>query len=91
MVVMTCVRCETCSGSGERKLSVTELDTYNAVGPDWCTAAEIGKRIRYPRNIPHPALCNRLVRLERLGLVERRPLTGKVYEWRIKAQSRRAA
>lgn len=61
-----------------------EADTLAAVGSDWRRTPEIAGRLRLQRSIRVPALCNRLVLLEALGLVERRSVNAKSFEWRAK-------
>lgn len=76
------VACECCGGTGKRVLTEFEADTVAAVGAEWRRTPEIMGRLRLPQKIGGPALCNRLVRLEAMGLVERRPVNAKVIEWR---------
>ncbi len=83
------VQCHHCRGSGLRDLTVRDLTvveraTIQAVGREWNATALIRERLRdiqgYDTKVP--ALCNRLVDLHSLELVERRALDGKSYEWR---------
>ena len=62
------VTCGACCGTGQRELTPTEAVTFAAVTDEWSTTGEVGRRHRRP---PKPtALANRLVTLERLGLIE---------------------
>jgi len=82
------VPCEHCAGLGKRKLTSFEADTVAAVGPAWSVTADIARRLRQPSPITGPAPCNRLVRLEAMGLVERRMVNAKMAEWRTAARRR---
>lgn len=78
------VRCKACDGTGKRHLTDVESTTLEAVGPSWKSTARIAERVVEVAgySIKGPALCNRLVDLESLGLVERRASSGKSFEWR---------
>lgn len=78
------VRCEACAGTGKRHLTSVESETLEAVGQFWKPTARIAERVFEISgyHIKGPALCNRLVDLEALGLIERRPTSGKSFEWR---------
>lgn len=78
------VHCKECGGTGKRRLTTVEQHTLEAVGRLWRTTHDIAHRVFEISGyrIKGPALCNRLVDLEALGLVERRPTSGKSYEWR---------
>ncbi len=75
------VPCEACCGSGNRELSIHEVATIDAIGDGWSMTTEIAPRISVPKNIKLTALNNRLVRLESMGLVKRRAVNGKRFEW----------
>lgn len=85
------VPCESCSGCGDRELADHEAETIRAIGEGWRTTAAIAPMITTPPNIKNPALCNRLSKLEDMGLVRRRPVDGKHFEWSvIKVRARKA-
>jgi hypothetical protein len=84
------VPCDSCNGTGHRPLQGVEVDTLEAVGSEWCSTSEIATRVTIPAKIGIPALCNRLVRLESRGLVERRALSGAAFEWRTTGRARKA-
>ena len=75
------VACETCAGSGCRHLTDTEERTRAAVGTDWTLTSHVLRRLP---GVKATALCNRLVKLRSLGVVERRshPSNGKLVQWR---------
>lgn len=77
------VTCECCAGSGMRRLTQIENDTLSAVDVEWRTTAEIGKAIPKAHRPSHTALCNRLVSLEEIGLVERSPRHRQSNRWRL--------
>lgn len=78
------VQCEHCRGSGRRELTMVESDTLQAVGSTWSTTDQIALRLWDIQGyaIKGPALCNRLVDLHRIGLVQRRAASGKHNEWK---------
>lgn len=78
------VFCKCCNGTGRRELTSVERNTIQAVGSSWSTTDQIARRLWDIQGyaIKGPAVCNRLVDLETLGLVERRPASGKHNEWR---------
>lgn len=76
------VACECCDGTGKRPLHVGERRVLDAVPARWTATAEIERTIRpQPKR---PALCNQLVRLVDLGLVERRESAtdARASQWR---------
>jgi hypothetical protein len=74
-------KCESCNGTGRRALTSTEERTLAAVGAVWVLTELIAFRLP---GVKRTAVCNRLVKLHALGLVERRdhPSHGKLVEWR---------
>lgn len=78
------VECRHCAGTGRRVLTVVESQTVEAVGKAWRSVGDIQLRLDRIQGYTTmtTALCNRLVALEKLGMVERRPVTGRVNEWR---------
>lgn len=76
--------CERCHGTGRRDLTRTERDVVASVGKDWSPTDEIGVRLKAIQGYETrpTALANRLARLLALGLVQRRALDGRSYEWR---------
>ncbi len=81
---MSAVTCKHCAGTGKRELTVTERQTVEAVGKAWRSVGDIQLRLDRIQGYTtmQTALCNRLVALEKLGIVERRPVSGRVNEWR---------
>lgn len=75
------VACEHCLGSGRRTLTTIERDTLAAVWDEWMLTAAV---LRQLPGVKLTALCNRLVKLRTIGLVERRENSsnGKLVEWR---------
>jgi len=80
------VRCEHCGGCGQRHLTEVEENTVDACGVDWSTTGQISARLVSFQGYltSGPALCNRLVDLLKLGLVERKQIDGKSNAWRAK-------
>lgn len=78
------VTCKCCNGTGKRDLTAVERSTIQAVGSEWSTTDQIARRLRDIQGYTtkNPALCNRLVDLHALGLVQRRAASGKHSEWR---------
>ncbi len=78
------VPCEACQGCGHRELTVVERDTIAAVSKTWSPTFAIRHRLKRVQGYEtsNAALCNRLVDLLALGLVERRARDGKSFEWR---------
>jgi DNA-binding HxlR family transcriptional regulator len=76
------VPCEHCAGTGRRELHGQEQLTLAAVGTDWTDTGDINRAIPIARS----ALCNRLVHLVALGLIERRldPTSARRAQWRRK-------
>lgn len=79
------VHCKACCGTGRRELTTVERSTIQAVGSSWSTTKQIALRLLDIQGyaITIPALCNRLVDLHRIGLVNRREVSGKQNEWRV--------
>lgn len=78
--------CECCGGTGFRELTQTEQITALAVSSTWSSTFDILERLNRVQTtgkLSMPALCNRLVRLVDLGIVERRRVTRREYEWRL--------
>ena len=86
MDVELTVPCPHCGGTSRRKLFPMEVQTLNAMRSSWTTTEDILARIKSP--VSPTALCNRLIALRKLGLVESRPMTGRRNEWRVAASSR---
>ena len=78
--------CEHCMGTGRREPTLTERWTLMAVSRQWALTKDISTRLKAIQGFPTkiPALCNRLVDLHKRGLLERRAVTGKSFEWRLK-------
>lgn len=76
------VGCHHCGATGQRALTHTEWTTLDAVTYVWAPTSEIRARLR--NLVKVPALANRLVDLERLGLVEGRvcATNHRLKEWR---------
>lgn len=84
------VACECCHGIGERKLHPGEARTFDAVPARWTDTKEIGRALA---GIRHESLCNQLVRLLAVGLVDRRnhPTNARASQWRRSTHGARAA
>lgn len=76
------VACEHCSGTGRRELTDTEMVTMNAVPFRWTATTDVHDSIPRQLRPSRTALSNRLVELERIGLIERKPRTRRDLEWR---------
>ncbi len=85
------VPCESCGGCGDRELSNHEADTLAAISDGWRLTAEIAPLITVPPDIKLPALANRLVKLEKMGLAQRRAVDGSHFEWRATQQAKARA
>lgn len=83
--------CDACCGSGERDLTLHERETIAAIGDGWRSTSEIAPLITTPIGIRMPALCNRLARLAEIGLIQRRAVDGKRFEWRRIQQAKAGA
>lgn len=68
---MLTVKCECCSGTGQRPLTELEQETLAAVGNELSTTSAILRRIPKATRPAPTALCNRLTRMEAIGLVKR--------------------
>lgn len=88
MTSPTRVPCAACSGSGSRDLTQLEIATLGALRADlWRTGAEIRVQLSARDNCAPTALCNRLVKLQALGLVTRRQ-RGREAEWLLVTKPR---
>lgn len=77
------VRCSCCGGTGKQRLTRVLAETLAAIRPHVeVTAAEIMGRIA--DQLGHPAINNRLVTLEKLGLIVRVRKIGKEIIWKRK-------
>lgn len=80
---MTKILCSYCCGTGEVTLSPVYQRTLDVISVDWQTATDIASRIP---GVKMSALCNRLVELKHLALVENRPHPqperGQRFQWR---------
>lgn len=65
------VICDECCGCGRTRLRPALQETYNALTGGWQTLDEIGQRIGR-KGLTPMALANRLVRLLRYSVAERR-------------------
>lgn len=76
------IQCPSCMGHGQIPLSRSMLTTLEAVKKGYNqTAIEILERIRPMENIKISAIHNRLVFLERNGLVKRVKKVGTCWRW----------
>lgn len=88
------VTCEACRGTGQRALNQLEIDTLRAIGDGWATTTEIMPRLARVQGYKtsHTALCNRLVGMLEIALVERRrappPAGGGAWSYAWRARSK---
>ena len=77
------IECEGCAGKGRRPLLGAERITYDVVPSTWTTTEQIASRLL---RVKRTALCNRLAKLVRLGVIEGRIAehNAKVREFRRK-------
>lgn len=86
------VPCELCGGCGRRPLTVHQSEIVAAIriaGRDrdgWCTSSDVSSSLTGEVKV-RTSLCNSLVALYRAGVLERRPLAGRVYEWRVNSEA----
>lgn len=84
------VPCESCGGCGLRPLTVHQTAIVRAVGYDWSPSVEIAARLTGVTKV-RPTLCNNLTALFRAGVLQRRALVGRSYEWRVNSEIKQAA
>ena len=67
---MTRVHCKLCEGTGKRPLTPTERATLDTVADEWESTGAIAAR--QVKGVYRTMLCNRLVVLESIGVIESR-------------------
>jgi hypothetical protein len=79
------IPCEKCGGCGKRPLTESQRLTVAAVGPEWTTSNEISARLTGASTVS-TTLTNQLTSLHGAGVLDRRPWSGRNYQWRITKQ-----
>lgn len=79
------VACGKCGGTGQRPLTKVEAATIAVLTEEWQDTRDVQEKLSIGRRpVKNTTLCNRLMRLLSLGLVERQdPETdGRMRQWR---------